>query len=98
MPGTLSGGEAQRVALARALASEPRALLLDEPFSAMDAALRDKLGEELRRLVSAVDIPTLLVTHDREDAARLGSRVLEIDSGRIVSEQTPMGIDADPVA
>lgn len=98
MPATLSGGEAQRVAFARALASEPRALLLDEPFSAMDAALRGTLGEELRRLVSAVNIPTLLVTHDRDDAARLGSRVLEIDSGRIVSDRTPIAAGADPVA
>lgn len=81
-PGTLSGGEAQRVALARALASEPRALLLDEPFSALDAALRTRLGAELRTLLAELDIPALLVTHDTRDALRLGMRVLVIENGR----------------
>jgi molybdate transport system ATP-binding protein len=79
----LSGGEAQRVALARALASGPRALLLDEPFSALDGALRRELGAELRALVAELNIPALLVTHHQEDAASLGSRVLLIEQGRI---------------
>jgi ABC-type sulfate/molybdate transport systems ATPase subunit len=82
-PDTLSGGEAQRVALARALASEPRALLLDEPFSALDQDLRRRLGEELRALVADVEIPTLLVTHDERDAESLGSRVLHLDLGKL---------------
>jgi molybdate transport system ATP-binding protein len=88
-PGTLSGGEAQRVALARALASEPRLLLLDEPFAALDSKLRQQLGAELADLVASAGIPTLLVTHDREDAMRLSSRLLVLDGGR-VSEDVPL--------
>jgi molybdate transport system ATP-binding protein len=76
MPRTLSGGEAQRVALARALAREPRALLLDEPFSALDAALRLELGRELSALLIERPIPTVLVTHDERDAERLAERVI----------------------
>ncbi len=82
-PATLSGGEGQRAALARALASEPRALLLDEPFSAMDEELRVELGEELREVISEVSIPALLVTHDRRDAARLADRVLVMADGKV---------------
>jgi molybdate transport system ATP-binding protein len=85
-PAQLSGGEAQRVALARALASEPRVLLLDEPFSAVDAPLRRQLGEELKSLIAELQIPALLVTHDREDAAALGQRVVMLEQGRVVSE------------
>jgi molybdate transport system ATP-binding protein len=76
MPRTLSGGEAQRVALARALAREPRALLLDEPFSALDASLRIELGRELSALLIERPIPTILVTHDERDAERLAERVI----------------------
>jgi len=83
MPSSLSGGEAQRVAIARALASEPRALLLDEPFSALDGKLRQQLGEELRALIGELDIPALLVTHHIDDASTLGSRMLVIERGRI---------------
>jgi molybdate transport system ATP-binding protein len=86
MPATLSGGEAQRVALARALASEPRALLLDEPFSALDAALRRQLGTELREWVGELAIPALLVTHDLGDAEALGQRLLRLEGGRLVGE------------
>jgi ABC-type sulfate/molybdate transport systems ATPase subunit len=85
-PGQLSGGEAQRVALARALASEPKVLLLDEPFSALDSELRAQLGDELKALVGELKIPTVLVTHDRADAAALGERVVVIEAGRVVSE------------
>ena len=88
-PDTLSGGEAQRVALARALASEPRALLLDEPFSAMDGRLRAQLGEEVRGLVAELAIPTVLVTHDREDALRLGERAVGLEQGRVTGMGTP---------
>ncbi|MBX3269045.1 MAG: ATP-binding cassette domain-containing protein [Sandaracinaceae bacterium] len=84
LPATLSGGEAQRVALARALASEPRALLLDEPFSALDPALREALGDDVRALVTELSIPALLVTHHREDAARLGARLVALSGGRLV--------------
>jgi molybdate transport system ATP-binding protein len=88
-PATFSGGEAQRVALARALASEPRVLLLDEPFSALDAPLRLELGSELSRLVAELRIPTLLVTHDREDALRLGARMAMLCEGRIAAVGEP---------
>lgn len=84
-PASLSGGEAQRVALARALASSPRALLLDEPFSALDGKLRRQLGADLQALVAAVNIPTVLVTHDREDAVSLGTSVLTLEAGRLVT-------------
>jgi molybdate transport system ATP-binding protein len=83
MPATLSGGEAQRVALARALASEPTALLLDEPFSALHASLRRQLGDELRALVDEVALPTLLVTHDPQDAALLGARAFHCEAGTL---------------
>jgi ABC-type sulfate/molybdate transport systems ATPase subunit len=82
-PATLSGGETQRVALARALARGPRVLLLDEPFSSLDSALRDELLSELRELVQAEQLVTLLVTHAREEAERLGGRFLHLVGGRI---------------
>jgi len=85
-PRTLSGGEAQRVALARALAMEPKALLLDEPFTALDEDLRRDLGNDLRALVSELSIPALLVTHDRTEAARLADRVLRLRAGRVDPE------------
>jgi ABC-type sulfate/molybdate transport systems ATPase subunit len=84
-PAQLSGGEAQRVALARALASDPRVLLLDEPFSALDSALRAQLSGELKAVVAELQIPTLLVTHDRADAAALGERTVTLEHGRVVS-------------
>jgi molybdate transport system ATP-binding protein len=82
-PRSLSGGEGQRVALARALAMRPRVLLLDEPFSALDAPLKEKLLAETRSFVDEARIPTLLVTHDRAEASLLGDRVLFLESGRI---------------
>lgn len=88
-PRTLSGGEAQRVALARALAMEPRALLLDEPFTALDEDLRRELGSDLRALVSELSIPALLVTHDRSEAVRLADRVLRLRAGRVEPEPLP---------
>ncbi len=91
-PLTLSGGEAQRVALARALASEPRVLLLDEPFSAIDEALRLQLGAELRELLAQISIPTLLVTHDSRDAARLSDRVLMMASGSVRAGALPANL------
>lgn len=85
-PSTLSGGEAQRVALARALASRPRLLLLDEPFSALNEDLRVELGALLRVLLAEAPVPVLLVTHDLADARRMASRILQLDAGRIVSD------------
>lgn len=87
-PGTFSGGEAQRVALARAFAMTPRLLLLDEPFSALDAAVKRDLLEEIKEHVAAADVPAILVTHDTGEARALGERVLFIEQGRIVREST----------
>jgi molybdate transport system ATP-binding protein len=82
-PGSFSGGEAQRVALARALASEPRALLLDEPFSALDQALVSELGAELVEHVDSLSLPVVLVTHDRKLARDLGREVTLLRAGRV---------------
>ncbi len=82
-PATLSGGEAQRVALARAVASSPSVLLLDEPFSALDAVLRRELVAEVGEVVAELRIPTLLVTHDPEDARALARGFVELRDGRI---------------
>lgn len=87
MPLSLSGGEAQRVAIARALASEPRALLLDEPFSALDRTLRAELSEDLGLLVAELGIPAILVTHHEEDAKTLGSRIVLLSNGRVADER-----------
>jgi len=82
-PSSFSGGEAQRVALARALASEPRALLLDEPFSALDQALVNELSAELVDHVNALSLPTVLVTHDRRLVRALGGEVTLLRSGKV---------------
>lgn len=82
-PRQLSGGQQQRVALARALACRPRLLLLDEPLSALDAALREQLRGDLRRLLAACAVPVLLVTHDREEAIALGDELVVMSSGRV---------------
>jgi molybdate transport system ATP-binding protein len=82
-PSSFSGGEAQRVALARALASEPRALLLDEPFSALDHHLASELSAELTQHVASRPIPVVLVTHDRHLARRLGQSVAVLRAGRV---------------
>jgi putative thiamine transport system ATP-binding protein len=79
-PHTLSGGQRQRVALMRALLSNPKAILLDEPFSKLDKALRQQMREDVYRHIKARGIPALLVTHDRDDAP-FGGRVLTIDEG-----------------
>jgi ABC-type Fe3+/spermidine/putrescine transport system ATPase subunit len=86
---TLSGGEKQRVAIARALAVSPRALLLDEPFSSLDAPLRRELREEFRTILSRAPAPCVFVTHDRDEAAVLGDRVALMQGGRIVETGTP---------
>jgi molybdate transport system ATP-binding protein len=87
-PRTFSGGEAQRVALARAFAIEPRVMLLDEPFSALDRALRDDLVRDVRALVDALEIPLVHVTHDRSEALALGDRVVMLESGKITATGT----------
>ncbi len=87
-PQQLSGGERQRVALARALAREPRVLLLDEPFGALDAITRRQVRDELSDLLVKLELPTLLVTHAFEDATVLAHRVGVIDNGRLVQVAT----------
>lgn len=79
----LSGGEAQRVALARALAPRPRLLLLDEPFSALDAPTRTRLRAELRHILLGAGVPTLVVTHDRTEALALGDRMVVLIDGQL---------------
>jgi molybdate transport system ATP-binding protein len=83
-PDQLSGGQKQRVALARTLAPQPRLLLLDEPLSAVDGPTRETLRGELRSLLRSLNIPVLLVTHDRLEALALGDQIAVVDQGRIV--------------
>ena len=83
LPSELSGGQQQRVALARALAHEPRVLLLDEPFGALDAKIRDELRRAIRDIQRAVGITTVLVTHDQEEAFSMADRIGVMDRGRL---------------
>ncbi|MBM3664935.1 MAG: ABC transporter ATP-binding protein, partial [Actinobacteria bacterium] len=89
MPATLSGGQQQRVALARALAAEPSLILLDEPFSALDAPLRAELRGEVRRLLAAAGATAVFVTHDQEEAFLIGDQVALMLEGRIAQVGTP---------
>ncbi|WJF89385.1 ATP-binding cassette domain-containing protein [Paraburkholderia bonniea] len=82
-PAQLSGGQKQRVALARALITQPRLLLLDEPFSALDSALRQRMRHELAELQARLDIPLVLITHDAEDLALFGDQVVQVDNGQV---------------
>jgi iron(III) transport system ATP-binding protein len=86
-PHQLSGGEQQRVALARAVVGNPRVLLLDEPLSSLDAELRAAMRSELAHLQRSLSLTMVYVTHDREDAAVLADRVIEMRAGRIVTER-----------
>jgi sulfate transport system ATP-binding protein len=91
-PDELSGGQRQRVALARALAPEPRLLLLDEPFGALDARVRADLRSWLRRLHDDVGATTLIVTHDQEEALAVADRILVVKDGRVEQAGTPAQI------
>jgi sulfate transport system ATP-binding protein len=91
-PSQLSGGQRQRVALARALAPRPKVLLLDEPFGALDAKVRDELRDWIRRLHETSHVTTLFVTHDQHEALEVSSKILVIDRGRIEQEGTPLEI------
>jgi putative spermidine/putrescine transport system ATP-binding protein len=92
----LSGGQRQRVALARAVAIRPGVLLLDEPLTALDAALRDRLRGELNRLLRALGITTIYVTHDQAEAMELGDRVVVMQKGVIAQIGTPREIYFEP--
>jgi ABC-type Fe3+/spermidine/putrescine transport system ATPase subunit len=93
-PHELSGGEQQRVALARALVGEPRLLLFDEPLSSLDADLRVTLRSELRQLQRNLGLTTIYVTHDREDAAVLADRIVEMRAGRLTLERAGASSEA----
>ncbi|WP_313196311.1 sulfate/molybdate ABC transporter ATP-binding protein [Shinella zoogloeoides] len=95
-PGQISGGQRQRVALARALAVDPRVLLLDEPFGALDANVRRDLRRWLRKIHDELGITTLFVTHDQEEALDLADRVVILNKGRIVQEGTPEAVCRNP--
>lgn len=84
-PDQISGGQRQRTALARALVSEPAALLLDEPFAALDKGLRQRLREELLELQTTLALPLLLITHDDDDVQVLAQYVVQMDVGRVTS-------------
>ena len=94
-PQQLSGGQQQRVALARALVRRPKILLLDEPLSALDTAMRQRLQDDLKRLHEVYDLTTILVSHDEREIFKLANRVLVIDSGKIMKAGNPQEILQD---
>lgn len=89
LPDELSGGQRQRVGVARALANEPRLLLMDEPFGALDPITRDALGDRVRALHGEFGLTTVMVTHDMAEALLLADRVLVMDAGKVVADETP---------
>lgn len=97
-PRSLSGGQQQRVALARALVFRPRALLLDEPLSALDATMRGEMRDEILRLQRLYGIATLHITHDQEEALSMANRVAVMREGRLLQVDTPQALYARPVS
>jgi iron(III) transport system ATP-binding protein len=97
-PSTLSGGQQQRVALARAMAPEPSALLLDEPFSNLDTALRVQVRSEVHELLVGLGVTTVFVTHDQEEAFILGDEVAVMNDGVIVQQDTPAALYRRPAS
>ena len=95
-PGQLSGGQQQRIGLARALATDPKIMLLDEPFGAIDAITRLNLQNELKRIHGGTNKTFLLVTHDINEAFKLGSRVMIMNEGRLLQFDTPEEIVRHP--
>jgi sulfate transport system ATP-binding protein len=95
-PSQLSGGQRQRIALARALAIDPRVMLLDEPFGALDAKVRKELRRWLRNLHEEIHVTSVFVTHDQEEALELADRVVVMDSGRIEQVGTPQDVYERP--
>jgi osmoprotectant transport system ATP-binding protein len=97
-PRQLSGGQQQRVGLARALAADPEILLMDEPFGALDAITRDRLQEELLRIQRGVRKTILFVTHDVQEAFKLGDQIVVLSEGRLIQEGTTIDLLANPAS
>lgn len=97
-PRQLSGGEQQRAGVARALAAEPRVLLMDEPFGAVDAIVRASLQDEIRRIHRELGTTIVFVTHDVDEALRLGDRIVVIANGTIAQADTPERVLAEPAS
>ncbi len=95
-PSQLSGGQRQRIALARALAVEPRVLLLDEPFGALDAKVRSELRQWLRQLHDELQITSVFVTHDQEEALEVADRIVVMNEGRVEQSGTPEEVYENP--
>ena len=95
-PRALSGGEAQRIGVARAIAAQPRVLLMDEPFGAVDAIVRTSLQDELLRIVRDLATTVLFVTHDVDEALRIADRLVIMRDGRIVQHGTPSELLESP--
>jgi len=98
LPSQLSGGQRQRVALARALAASPRVLLLDEPFGALDARVRQELRDWLRRLHDEIHVTTVFVTHDQEEAFEVADRVVVMNQGKVEQVGTPTEVFDHPAS
>lgn len=101
MPDELSGGQRQRVGVARALAGEPELLIMDEPFGALDPVTRDALGRKVRELHERLGLTTVMVTHDMAEALLLADRVLVMDKGALVADESPRALlagEGGPVA
>ena len=96
LPAELSGGQRQRVALARALAPEPKALLMDEPFSALDESLRGELRQAVREILRATGQACLMVTHDRQEAWEMADHVVVMGAGRVLQSGTPQTLMDSP--
>src|SRR5262249_24443527 len=95
-PSQLSGGQRQRVALARALAAQPKVLLLDEPFGALDAKVRQEPRQWLRKLHDEIHVTSVFVTHDQEEAFEVSDRVVVMNKGRIEQTGTPQQVFDHP--
>jgi osmoprotectant transport system ATP-binding protein len=95
LPGELSGGERQRVGVARALAAKPKIVLMDEPFGALDPLTRDALSRDYRRLHEALDLTTVMITHDVLEAVLLADRIVVMREGRLIADGTPHALITD---
>lgn len=96
LPNQLSGGQRQRIGLARALAARPGIMLMDEPFGALDPLTRDTLQDEFRRIHDQLSLTTVMVTHDMTEALLLADRIAVMQAGRILRDDTPRNLLADP--